>query len=90
MLKNVLWTFTLYVHGHQCLLTSQMNLFLFVSSFTFYTVIMKTDFENIKKKSDHFQSKSSLLLYKMRILDTKWINSFVKSVKIDDGDARYV
>ena len=33
--------------------------------FTFYTVIISTDFENIKKKGDHFRNQFSLLLYKM-------------------------
>ena len=59
--------------------------FLILSQvFTFYTVIMNTDFENIKRR-DHFRSQYSLLLYKMWILETKLINSFAKSVKIDDG-----
>ena len=39
-------------------------------------------FENI----DYFLSGYSILLYKMQILDTKWINSFAQSVNIDDGD----
>ena len=64
---------------------SQMNLFILSQVFAFYTVIMNTDFEKIKK-SDNIRSYYSLLLYKMWILDTKWINSFTKSVSIVDGE----
>lgn len=35
--------------------------------FAFYTVIINTDFKNIQKKGDNFQSGYSLLLYQMRI-----------------------
>ena len=64
------------------------NVFILCQVFAFFTVIisMNTYFENIKNKGDHFQSKYSIWLYKMQILDTKSINSFAKSVSVDDSD----
>ena len=43
----VSFSIQLYHHCHQCLLTSQINLFIWVPIFTFYTVKVNTDFENI-------------------------------------------
>ena len=51
---------TVTLHCRQCILTSQMNSFIYkVSIHIFYTVEMHTDFANIQKKKEYLQSQYS-------------------------------